>query len=279
MGIGETARDSLTLGPDLVVRARDLLDPPRLYAKLRRLQEHKRAEVAALAEVSPADWADLSDPALAGVWVDQAAPFARQARLADDDALRALLARSGAVVFEGAQGVLLDERHGFAPHTTWSDCTPSNALRFLDGFGGGVTRLGVVRAYATRHGPGPLVTEDAALTARLPDAHNGRHPWQGDFRVGWFDAVATRYAVRACGGVDALAVTCLDRLDGDWRLAHAYTLDGETVRDIGPATEPLWRARPVYRACDLDVLEAECGVPVRLLSRGPTADDKRWRAT
>ncbi len=275
VGIGETAGDAERLGPDLVVRAGDLLDAPRLRAKLRRLQAHKREEMAPLRAASPEDFAALEDAARVDVWVAQAAPFARQARLCDDEAVRALRERPGAVVFEGAQGVLLDERHGFAPHTTWSDCTPAKALEILDGWGGAVTRLGVVRAYATRHGPGPFVTEDAALC--LPDAHNGRHPWQGAFRVGWFDAVATRYAIRACGGIDALAVTCLDRIDARCRVASRYVIDGAEVRDIGPETEPLWRARPLYREGSLQVIEEECGVPVRLVSHGPTAADKGWR--
>ena len=71
-----------------------------------------------------------------------------------------------------------------------------------------LVRLGVVRTYTTRHGAGPFVTEDAALT--LPEAHNGVGEWQGAFRVGHFDAVAHRYAVEVAGGVDALAVTHLD---------------------------------------------------------------------
>jgi adenylosuccinate synthase len=281
VGIGEAVRDSIEC-PDLVVRARDLFDRTVLRAKLRRVQEHRRAEFLGAAPCE--ELGVLEDPDAADFWIERLAPFRASARLAGDAALRAWLAE-GPAVFEGAQGVLLDERHGFHPYTTWSDCTATHALAALAGFDGPVVKLGVVRAYATRHGPGPFVTEDAALTARLPDPHNGRHPWQGEFRVGAFDAVATRYAIRACGGIDALAVTCLDRLD-DWRVATHYEMDGAVVRDLDADTPTgrLFRARPVYRSATgiedhVAAVAAETGVPVRLRSRGPTAADKAWALT
>lgn len=101
-------------------------------------------------------------------------------------------------MFEGAQGVLLDEWHGFHPYTTWSTTTFGNAETLLAEAAMTATRLGVVRCYLTRHGPGPLVTEDPTL--ELPDPHNGRNEWQGAFRVGHFDAVALRYAIEVAGG-------------------------------------------------------------------------------
>ena len=66
-------------------------------------------------------------------------------------------------MFEGAQGVLLDEWHGFHPYTTWSTTTFANAETLLAeaGMAGAAQRLGVLRTTTTRHGPGPLVTEDA----------------------------------------------------------------------------------------------------------------------
>src|SRR5207244_2171342 len=80
-------------------------------------------------------------------------------------------------------------------------------------FEGRRIRLGVLRTYFTRHGPGPMVSEDAALRERLPaEPHNSDGGWQGQFRVGALDVVAARYGLAATGGVDALAVTHLDRL-------------------------------------------------------------------
>ncbi|NUS53455.1 MAG: adenylosuccinate synthetase, partial [Streptomycetaceae bacterium] len=118
-------------------------------------------------------------------------------------------------------------------YTTWSTTTYANAEALLAeaGLAGDALRLGVVRTYTTRHGPGPLPTEDTAATAALPDTHNGTGRWQGAFRVGHFDAVAHRYAVDVCGGVDAVALTHLDaplRHPG-LRICRRYAIDGRQV--------------------------------------------------
>ncbi len=137
------------------------------------------------------------------------------------------------------------------------------------------TRLGVVRAYATRHGARPLVTEDAALARGVPACHNAENPWQGALRLGWFDAVGTRYAIRAAGGLDGLVVTNLDRLDrfdavkiGDtyrWHAAPTHRLPADAIgagspellastsRDDTPREIPLlrgddWSARALLTA-------------------------------
>jgi adenylosuccinate synthase len=74
--------------------------------------------------------------------------------------------------------------------------------------------LGVLRTYQTRHGAGPLAGEDDALRADRPERHNATGVYQGQWRVGPLDPVAVRYAVAACGGVDGLALTHLDQVDG-----------------------------------------------------------------
>ena len=240
MGVGEAVRDARTLGDADVLRVSDLFDGAVVRAKLRRVQERKRSELQAeLGDrgIACEDATTLSDGAMVDVYAGLLAGFVAAARVVDGAALAEVLRRPGAVVFEGAQGVLLDEWRGFHPHTTWSTCTAENALGALreHGYEGSVTRWGVVRAYATRHGAGPMVTEDAGLSARVRDPHNRDDGWQGGFRVGWFDAVATRYAMEVNGGVDALAVTCVDRLRGEreWKLATAYRMgDGGRVRAL-----------------------------------------------
>lgn len=116
----------------------------------------------------------------------------------------------GDLVFEGAQGVLLDQVHGEAPHRTWSTCTTANADRLLEEYLGQVVRLGVTRTYMTRHGAGPLRTEDPKL-APEPGEHNATHEWQGRFRLGYPDFVQLRKAVKACGNLDGLVLTHCDR--------------------------------------------------------------------
>jgi hypothetical protein len=150
---------------------------------------------------------------------------AAQRALADDPSSR--------VIFEGAQGVLLDAVHGFFPFVTPSRTSFANARSALLN-GRPAQRLGVLRAYATRHGPGPLVSEEHSLSVRLDEQHNVTNPWQGPMRVGWFDAVAARYALRIAGGIDRLALTCLDRLQGlgPLQLCHAYRYVDEAPTDL-----------------------------------------------
>ena len=149
----------------------------------------------------------------------------------DETEIRSLFEQPGTVLFEGAQGVLLDENYGFAPYTTWSTTTFANADTLVQehNYTGEVTRLGVVRAYATRHGAGPFPTEDRALTLALPDKHNPRNDWQQTFRVGHFDMMTTRYAQDVIGQLDYLAVTNVDQLQEipEWKVCNAYHYQGE----------------------------------------------------
>ncbi len=320
MGIGETASDALTLGRS-VVRAGDLIDATALRRKLRWLQSHKRGQMRdTLARCAPfpaaADeirW--LEDETLVDDYVRKLEPFLGTSRIVADDWLGDALREPGCVLFEGAQGVLLDEWYGFNPYTTWSTCTFANALGLIaeHGYDGEVTKLGVVRAYQTRHGPGPFVTEDADLTRAVPDRHNRMDDWQRNFRVGWFDAVATRYAIAACKGVDALAVTGLDRISPrEWRLCDGYwfperpvgfcAFDEDSYGDgshgypasdilLGPERDLayttalgvlLMTAKPLCTVPpepDMNLvihrIAVTTRVAVRYASFGPTADDKR----
>jgi adenylosuccinate synthase len=194
------------------------------------------------------------------------------------------------IVVEGAQGLLLDRELGFWPHVTPSRTTFAPGRAFLEesGFAGEITQIGVLRAYATRHGAGPFVTEDAALTSALPEAHNKTDRWQGRFRAGWFDAPAARYAIEAAGGVDALAITNVDRLARTAARVRAcadYGAGGRTFpRGVsGEALTRWWSGCvPWYVDVDSDAerlvgwIESEEGLGrrVSLVSAGPSAAGK-----
>ena len=197
---------------------------------------------------------------MVAAWIDATRPFAARVAVASDRVVGEALARGEGIVFEGAQGVLLDEDWGFHPYTTWSRCTFENVDELLREVGGGerALRLGVARIYAHRHGPGPLPTECSAIAAALEEPHNSDGPWQGRFRFGWPDLVLARYARAVCGGVDALALTHLDALPrvAGWRVAESY--DERRVLDWAAtppadlagrarATEQLSAARPDLR--------------------------------
>ncbi|MDG4766010.1 adenylosuccinate synthetase [Solwaraspora sp. WMMD406] len=276
MGVGESMSYALA-HPDTAPRVGDCADPGLLRQRLTLLRDRLTRELG------PLDAPPVADTVAAYV------AFAGRVSIVDGSETSRLL-RAGTVVFEGAQGVLLDEWHGFHPYTTWSTTTFGNVDTLLAEarLPGAVTRLGVLRVVTPRHGPGPLVTEDPTL--RPAERHNGANPWQGRFRFGHFDAVAHRYALDVAGGVDALALTHLDLVGRHpLRLCAAY--DWTDRLPTGPPgdldrqaalTERLLASRPRYAAGGpgrdpaawVAAVEAALGVPVRLTSHGPTADDK-----
>jgi adenylosuccinate synthase len=202
------------------------------------------------------------------------------------------------VLLEGAQGALLDVDHGTYPYVTSSNTTAGGAAV---GAGIGPTGidgvLGVVKAYTTRVGNGPLPTEaESPYGERLRElggefgAVTGRPR-----RCGWFDATVVRYAARV-NGLTGLAVTKLDVLDSfsEIPVGAVYRLDGEVCEEMPAEVEALGRVQPVYevhpgwqqptggarRLADLpaaaraylDRLEALSGVAVRYVSVGTRRD-------
>lgn len=116
------------------------------------------------------------------------------------------------VIFEGAQGVLLDEKYGVAPHNTWTNTTFENAQALLDEakFTGERIKLGCWRSYFTRHGNGPFLTEEEWSPLKRPEHHNTEGRYQGKWRVGLFDFDLAHRAVEICGGIDQASVSHMD---------------------------------------------------------------------
>lgn len=126
--------------------------------------------------------------------------------------------RRSRVLFEGSQGVLLDQWIGTTPQATWTDTTSRQAETLISEYSArhgnkpAVEKVGVIRAVPTRHGDGPFNTENPALATLLSDPNNPPNDWQGVLRYGHFDDVLFRYAVQAIPGLGTLAVTHLDDL-------------------------------------------------------------------
>ncbi|MEE4330794.1 MAG: adenylosuccinate synthetase, partial [Wenzhouxiangella sp.] len=202
--------------------------------------------------------------------------------------------QGGRILFEGAQGSLLDIDHGTYPFVTSSNTTVGGVLT---GTGVGPCDidyvLGVTKAYTTRVGSGPFPTELDDAEGRLMaergvefGATTGRPR-----RCGWLDAVAMRRMVRV-NGVSGLCITKLDVLDGFERVRICVDYDGATLFPVG--AEEWSRVRPVYETLPgwegstrgltdktrlpagarayLDRIEELVEAPVHMLSTGPERD-------
>ena len=154
------------------------------------------------------------------------------------------------IMFEGAQGTLLDIDHGTYPYVTSSNATVGGVCtglgvppKAIDGV------LGVAKAYTTRVGEGPLPTElTGELGNRLRESGQEFGAVTGrPRRCGWYDAVAVRYAVRV-NGLDALALTKLDVLDGlpELEVCTAYRIKGATITEMPGDVAQLAACEPVY---------------------------------
>ena len=209
------------------------------------------------------------------------------------------MAAGQSILFEGAQGTLLDIDHGTYPYVTSSNASVGGVCTGLGIPPRAIGRvLGVVKAYTTRVGEGPLPTElTGEMGNRLRDSGNEYGAVTGrPRRCGWYDAVAVRYGVRI-NGLDALALTKLDVLDGLERIdiCTSYTVGGKTLTefpsDMGQlaACEPVYESMPGWSAPTAGVrrfdqlpeaarkyiarLEEVTGVRAAIVSTGSERDD------
>jgi adenylosuccinate synthase len=230
------------------VRVLDLRHPERLRELVERAIAHANSQLAAFGSSQRAD-VDSTVGLL-----ERLAP--RLLELAEDIGLLVTRARKAgaAVLLEGAQGSLLDVDHGTYPFVTSSNTTSGGAVT---GAGLAPTSidavLGVVKAYTTRVGNGPLPTElDEPLATEVRRLGNEYGATTGrPRRCGWFDAVVVRYASRI-NGLTGLAVTKLDVLDTLEKLGlcTGYELDGELYTEFPGDLATLAAARPRYEWMD-----------------------------
>ncbi|MBX6311742.1 MAG: adenylosuccinate synthase [Isosphaeraceae bacterium] len=288
-GIGPCYRDKV--GRVHGVRISDLFHPARFREHLGRIIAYKNRLLAALLpDYEPLDAEAVAEEYLG--YADRLRPFVR-----DTSAwLLEALGRGRRLLFEGAQGALLDVDHGTYPYVTSSNSSSAGIAsgsgvpaRYIDRW------IGVVKAYTTRVGGGPFPTEqDNPTGERIRQVGKEYGTVTGrPRRCGWFDAVAARYSARVCGATE-IAVMLLDVLSGleAVRVAVAYEdEDGRRINDFPGHVEDLARCRPVYETLpgwhqeiagarswsDLPVeardyvrfLAKQIGVPVTIVSVGP----------
>jgi adenylosuccinate synthase len=285
-GIGPAYEDKIARRG---VRVGDLADPSSLAdavkqnvaARNRIIGESQMDWRQVLAELAKA-WERI------GPWVGDVSLFLSRARQA-----------GRAVMFEGAQGTLLDIDHGTYPYVTSSNATIGGVCtglgvgpKAIDGV------LGVAKAYTTRVGEGPLPTElTGEMGNRLRESGQEFGAVTGrPRRCGWYDAVVVRYAVRI-NGLDALALTKLDVLDGlpEVQVCTSYRCKGASLTEMPSDIAQLSACEPVYetlpgwttptrsarRYADLPReaqhyiarLEEITGVPAAVISTGSARED------
>ena len=242
-GIGPTYADK---SERTGIRVIDLMDPDSLRKRLRWTVDYKNAILEKLYNLPPLDPEAVIDEYL--VYADRLRPHVVDSSLWIYDAIQ----RKRNVLFEGAQGTLLDLDHGTYPYVTSSNPVAGGACV---GTGVGPTVIdrviGVAKAYTTRVGEGPFPTE---LEGEMGDLLCDRGAEFGTTtgrrrRCGWFDAVIGRYAVRI-NGLDCLAITKLDVLDelDEIQVCVGYEVDGETCNDFPSNARKFAQCRPIYKS-------------------------------
>jgi adenylosuccinate synthase len=291
-GIGPCYSDKATRST--AVRFGDLKQPKLLAGRLEHIVRVKNATLGALAVIADVPF----EPLVAADLSQLVERYADELGSHICDTSVVLHSASGAgqrILFEGANGFLLDVDHGTYPFVTSSN---SSALGVYAGAGmpgSAVTEVaGVVKAYCSRVGGGPFPTEqDNEVGERIRRRGNEYGTTTGrPRRCGWLDAVALRYAVRNCGA-SWLAIMLLDVLAGfdELKVCRAYEIGRSEVSDFPASARDLEAATPVFdsypgfseevtecRAYSelpeaakayIETIERLSGVPVRIVSVGP----------
>ena len=285
-GIGPAYEDKVARR---ALRVQDLLDPVRFSEQLKSLLELHNFALTQYYRAEPVPFESMRDELLA--MAPEIVPM-----IADVAALiHAARARGESLLFEGAQGALLDIDHGTYPYVTSSNCIAGAAAtgsgigpRMLDYV------LGIVKAYTTRVGTGPFPTELTDATgATLGQRGNEFGSVTGrPRRCGWIDVPALRRSFQL-SGVDGQCITKLDVLDTlpEIRLCVAYMLDGARADLIPTGADAVARCMPIYETMQgwsqstvgartfdelpaaarayLRRIEALTGVPIAIVSTGP----------
>jgi adenylosuccinate synthase len=280
LGMGETRAYWLAHGEDAVFAA-DLLDQNILHHKLELLRQRALLDMQEL--IGRIDNARLLELDYHNLSTDEEALRLRAA-INQGVTISAQIPDCETAIFEGAQGVLLDEYRGFPPYTTWSTVTDHHAWDLIGQMAvDAVAVLGITRAYTTRHGAGPLPTWSEELTSRLEDPGNPFNRWQGSLKCGWLDLPLLGYAARSIGSLDGIVVNHLDQLSEEGTLVcDSYKdnfLSPSTVPNLTwqtNLTERLRQAEPILSPASPEQILQRLGeiAPVVMKGFGPTRDDR-----
>ncbi len=289
-GIGPAYEDKVARR---AIRLQDLFAPARFAEKLREVLDYHNFVLTHWLKAKPLDYTQVHDETLA---------FAPRLQKMLTDVPRALRDANAAgrnLLFEGAQGALLDVDHGTYPFVTSSNTVAGAACA---GAGVGPQHLhyvlGITKAYTTRVGAGPFPTElEDAVGEGLRTRGNEFGSVTGrPRRCGWFDAAALKRSAQI-NGISGICLTKLDVLDGmeELKLCVGYDIDGQRTDMLPAGADDTARCVPVYETLPgwpestvgikrledlprnartyLDHVEAACGVPIDVISTGPDREE------
>jgi adenylosuccinate synthase len=295
-GIGPAYEDKVSRRG---LRVQDLLRPKRFAEKLAEILDYHNFVLKNYLGAEPVDFQKTLDGAMA------IAP--RITKMIADVPRSLYEAHKGGanILFEGAQGTLLDIDHGTFPYVTSSNCV-AGAAAAGSGVGPGMLHyvLGITKAYTTRVGGGPFPTElydaldkqDPVGKHMADKGHEFGATTGRARRCGWFDAAALKRSIQI-NGVSGLCVMKLDVLDGieEMKICTGYKLDGQFTDILPVGADDLERCEPVYETMPgwkdstvgvktleglpaaarayIKRMEEVCGVPVDMISTGPDREE------
>jgi adenylosuccinate synthase len=241
-GIGPCYADKI--GRSYAVRMADLRDIENLKTKLHIIVEYKNKIFAALYNAEPMNADEIFKKCR--FYADKLMPFVTDTT----EFLHKSISKGKSILFEGAQGSLLDLDHGTFPFVTSSNASPLGMsagcgvpAKMVDKF------IGVAKAYTTRVGAGPFPTEqDNEIGRRIRDRGHEYGTTTGrPRRCGWFDAVAACYSI-TIGSIDCVALMHLDTLTGfkEINVCRAYNIDGREVTFFPTSLPALAKAKCIY---------------------------------
>ena len=226
------------------IRIVDLMDPEEFAAKLKHNLTAKNELLVKLYGAEPFEYEPMLKQYLA--FAEQLRPYVADTTYLLNDALD----KGEKVLFEGAQATLLDLDHGTYPYVTSSNPIAGGACTGAGVGPGKIDKVvGVVKAYTTRVGEGPFPTElHCAMGDTIREAGHEFGTVTGrPRRCGWLDACIVKYAGQV-SGLDALAITRLDILDGldSIKLCVGYLYNGEIIKEYPASLKVLSKVEPVY---------------------------------
>ena len=293
-GIGPTYEDKVSRR---ALRVYDLFYPARFSEKLEEVMDYHNFVLTQYLDAKAVDYNQQLDKSMQHAEVIK--PM-----IADISAeLYAAYSRGDRLLFEGAQGTLLDVDHGTYPYVTSSNCIAGQASA---GTGVGANMLhyvlGITKAYTTRVGGGPFPSELDIYTPGAPGTQMSEKGQEFGTvtkrkrRCGWFDAAALRRSAMI-NGLTGLCITKLDVMDGiqEINICTGYELDGKAIDLLPVGADDVAGCKPVYETVPgwtestfgvktwdglpknaqnyLKRLEVVCGVPIAIVSTGPERDE------